>query len=164
LRVGEMINLEWRDYNAADGIIHVRNSKTESGVRDVPLVAKAREILEAQEIIAGDNYIFHTVHKKPLTYSCMKKCYEQLRVKTGYTDFTNHVCRHTFAARLIEKGASPKSVAALLGHKKVAFALDIYIDMEKQALKKEIFLLDGQQRKKISFTRRPATTPTQPTL
>ncbi|MEG0754363.1 MAG: tyrosine-type recombinase/integrase, partial [Angelakisella sp.] len=53
LRVGEMINLKWQDYNAADGIIHVRNSKTESGVRDVPLVAKAREILEAQEILAG---------------------------------------------------------------------------------------------------------------
>lgn len=154
LRVGEMINLEWRDYNATDRMIHIRSSKTESGVRDIPLVERAREVLEAQERIKGNNHIFCTVNKKPLTYSCMKKCYEQLREKTGYLDFTNHVCRHTFATRLIEKGASPKSVAALLGHKKVAFALDIYIDMEKQVLKKEIFLLERPLRGKLLYTRK----------
>lgn len=155
LRVGEMINLKWSDYNAADGTIHIRSSKTESGVRDVPLVAKAKEILEAQERADDDNNIFHTTHGTPLSYSCMKKCYEQLRVKTGYTEFTNHVCRHTFATRLIEKGASPKSIAALLGHSKVAFALDIYIDMEKQTLKQEIFLLDNLPQKRITYTRKP---------
>ncbi|MEG1943222.1 MAG: tyrosine-type recombinase/integrase [Angelakisella sp.] len=155
LRVGELINLKWQDYNVADGVIHIRSSKTESGVRAIPLIEKAKKILEAQVKLKGDNYIFHTVNKKPLTYGCMKKCYEQLREKTGFMDFTNHVCRHTFATRLIEKGASPKSVAALLGHKKVAFALDIYIDMEKQELKKEIFLLDEKSAVKRTMHMRP---------
>lgn len=142
LRIGEMLNLEWRDYDNAQGIIHITKSKTDSGIRDIPLVNKARSILERQEKIKGQNRIFNSINKRSLTYSCMKKCYEQLRQKTGYEDFTNHVCRHTFATRLIENGASPKSVAALLGHKKVAFSLDIYIDIEQKSLKNAIFLLE----------------------
>lgn len=66
----------------------------------------------------------------------------RIREKTGLDSFTTHVCRHTFATRLSEEGASPKAVADLLGHKKVDYALKIYTDLEKLKTVKEVKRLD----------------------
>lgn len=150
LRVGEMISLQWNDFDPEERVIYIRKSKTESGVREVPLVQKALEVISIQEKSDNDNFVFHNKHGKPLSYSSMKKCYEKLRKKTGFNEFTNHVCRHSLATRLTERGANPKCVAGILGHKKVEYALNIYTDMEAQALKKEIYLLDDECSKPFS--------------
>ena len=142
LRVGEMIALRWCDYDESERVVYIRKSKTESGVREVPLVQKAYDIISVQKKSKKDDYIFRNKHDNPISYGSMKKCYEKLRVKTGINHFTNHVCRHSLATRLTELGANPKCVAGILGHKKVEYALNIYTDMEAQALKKEIYLLD----------------------
>lgn len=141
LRVGELINLQWNDYCAAERCIYIRASKTDEGIRCVPLLQRAVDIIEAQ-LKLDDPFIFHNKHKKPIGYSSMKKCYEKLRKKTGFTDFTNHVCRHSFATRLMEAGANPKSAAALLGHRKVDFCLNVYTDIERETMKKDIYLLE----------------------
>ena len=150
LRVGEMIALKWSDYDEAARVIYIRKSKSESGIREVPLVQKAYEIINAQKKSEKDNFIFRNKHDNPISYASMKKCYEKLRKKTGINDFTNHVCRHSLATRLTERGANPKCVAGILGHKKVEYALNIYTDMEAQALKKEIYLLDDECSKRFS--------------
>ena len=148
LRVGEMINLKWNDINFEENTIIVRESKTDAGLRTIPILEKAIYIIKKQQKSKKDNFVFHTVHNVHITYECMKKCADKLRKKTDYQNFTCHVCRHTFATRLIEKGASPKSVAALLGHKKVEFSLDIYTDVENKTLSREIYLLDNQRLNK----------------
>lgn len=142
LRVGEMINLKWSDFDPIERIIHIRKSKTDSGVRSMYLIEKAFKIIISQTKSEKDNFIFHNIHGNQISYSSMKKCYEKLRQKTGIEDFTNHVCRHSFATRLTECGANPKCVAGALGHKKVEYALNIYTDIEMQALKKQVFLLE----------------------
>ncbi|MDF3005272.1 MAG: hypothetical protein K0S22_1744 [Oscillospiraceae bacterium] len=152
LRVGEMISLKWSDYDCEERIIFVRKSKTDSGIRVIPLVQTAFEIISAQEKSEKDDYIFRNLHDDPISYSNMKKCYEKLREKTGVKDFTNHVCRHSFATRLTERGANPKGVAGVLGHKKVEYALNIYTDLEAQALKKEIYLLDSKPLEMLTAT------------
>lgn len=137
-----MITLKWSDYDETARVIYIRKSKTESGVREIPLVQKAYEIISKQKKSENDDFIFRNKHDNPISYGSMKKCYEKLREKTGLNLFTNHVCRHSLATRLTELGANPKCVAGILGHKKVEYALNIYTDMEAQALKKEIYLLD----------------------
>lgn len=142
LRVGEMINLKWSDFVLEERLIYIRKSKTDSGIRQVCLIEKALEIIIAQPKSDKDDYIFHNIHGNQISYSNMKKCYEKLREKTGIEDFTNHVCRHSFATRLTEAGASPKCVAGALGHRKVEYALNIYTDIEMKALQKQIYLLE----------------------
>lgn len=150
LRVGEMRALKWSDYDNVERIINIRKSKTESGVREIPLVQKAYDIISAQKKSEKDDYIFRNKHDNPISYSSMKKCCEKLKKKTGIDNFTNHVCRHSLATRLTELGANPKCVAGVLGHKKVEYALNIYTDMEAQELKKEIYLLDDNPLQKLS--------------
>lgn len=55
--------------------------------------------------------------------------------------YTRHMLRHTFATRLIEKGADPKSVSMLLGHKNVVFTLQKYVSPDMEHLETEIMRL-----------------------
>lgn len=142
LRRHEFINLEWTDFNIEKREVNIRKSKTASGVRSVPLVQKALDIILKQPKI--DQYIFHNADGTRASNASLKKLAERIRQMTGISKFTIHVCRHTFATRLLESGASPKSVATLLGHKKVEYALDIYTNLGKEYLKKDIFLLENK--------------------
>ena len=142
LRRKEMINLEWSHFNKKRREIYVVDSKTENGIRTIPLITRAYNIIIQQEKSKNDNYIFHGAKGSKLSYDIMRKLYNRIRKLTGFHDFTNHVCRHSFATRLIEKNANPKSVAALLGHAKVEYALNIYTDLERKHLTKEIHLLE----------------------
>lgn len=59
LRSAELYNLEWRDF--VDGerpYIKIRKSKTENGIRKVPLNSEALRIIKAQPVIQP--YIFRT--------------------------------------------------------------------------------------------------------
>lgn len=143
LRRSELINLKLSDFNDTTREIFIRKSKTENGIRTIPLLNIAYQIIVSQQKSLSDDYIFHGAHGGRLTSTIMKSLYTKVREATGIKTFTNHVCRHTFATRLIELGASPKSVAALLGHSKVEYALNIYTNIRKQHMRKEIFLLEA---------------------
>lgn len=147
LRVGEMLNLQWSDFDEKNRTVFIRKSKTESGVRELPLVNKAFDIIKKQKKSEHDNYIFHNIHGAPLTYNCMKRSVKELREKSRYYNFTLHSCRHSFATRLTEAGANPKGVAGALGHKKVEYALNIYTDLEIKTLKNDVLLLDKETAK-----------------
>ena len=58
------------------------------------------------------------------------------------TPLTVHSMRHSFATRLLEKGADIKTVSELLGHKSVQITLDIYSHVSANLKKKTISLLD----------------------
>ncbi|WRS28995.1 site-specific integrase (plasmid) [Oscillospiraceae bacterium MB08-C2-2] len=143
LRRGELINLQWNNYDQESHSIQVTQSKTENGIRTVPLLNIAQKIICDQRAGKNDNYIFHGLDGKQLTNSAMRELYKRIRLQTGIESFTNHVCRHTFATRLVEKKASPKSVATLLGHAKVEYALNIYAELEKKFIIQEIHLLES---------------------
>lgn len=142
LRRSELANLKWSDFDKKNREIAICKSKTKNGIRTIPLVNVAYNIILSQRKVEKSNYIFHSPQGGCITPTFMKRLYNDIRQSTGINTFTNHVCRHTFATRLIEYGASPKSVAALLGHSKVEYALNIYTNLEKRHVRKEIFLLE----------------------
>ena len=140
LRRSELLDLKWSDFDESKKCIFIRKSKTKTGVRKIPLIPRTVEIILNQPRI--NDYIFNNTKNMPLTDSSMKKLYEKIQHITGIKAFTNHVCRHTFATRLIERGANPKSVSELLGHKDVAFTLRTYTTIDYGHLQKEVMLLE----------------------
>lgn len=52
-----------------------------------------------------------------------------------------HMLRHTFATRLLEKGANIKAVSNLLGHANVAFTMRTYISLDKNYVDEQIMLI-----------------------
>jgi integrase len=139
LRAGELINLKWEDYDKDREEIYVRSSKTKAGIRTVPLLPEAKNIIEAQPHYC--DYIFTSTAKRRVTKIVLKRLYMRLRKRTGITFLTNHVYRHSFATRAVESGIDYKALSVILGHTNVAFTLHRYTNAENDFLREQIRLL-----------------------
>jgi integrase len=148
LRSNELCSLKWSDYDSEKDIIRIRKSKTKAGIRSVPLIPEAKAIIESCPHYS--NFIFTSTRKGPVTESVLKKLYMRLRNETGITFITNHVYRHSFATRLVEKGVDYKALSKLLGHTDVAFTLRQYTDTEDKFLRQQILLLHQGLSQNIS--------------
>ncbi|MFZ2537767.1 MAG: tyrosine-type recombinase/integrase [Oscillospiraceae bacterium] len=144
LRRFELCNLKWSDYDSKKSCIYVRKSKSKSGIRTVPLLPLCERIIMVQPKI--NDHIFNSTIKKPLTDSVLKKTYHRVRKASGVQSLTNHVCRHTFATRLLENGATPKAISLLLGHSSVAFTMIRYTNPDLDYLREQVSLMDSISR------------------
>lgn len=141
LRGKELCSLTWGDY---DGVgIHVHDSKTEESDRYVPLTKRAKWILEMQPKGKRNDKLFRNEKTGyPFSDTSLKRTYMEIRKITGIETFSTRVCRHSFATRLFEAGANPKAVSTLMGHTSVAFTLQRYTTITREALFQGIALID----------------------
>ena len=91
------------------------------------------------------SYIFSGKQGKILCKSHFRHICDKVSAAAGLRHVTPHMLRHTFATRLIERGADPKSVSVLLGHTDVAFTLKRYVHPDMCHLQRQMMLLSGQK-------------------
>lgn len=77
----------------------------------------------------------------------MRHLTDRIRSGSQITRLSPHVCRYTFVTRLCEKGVSAKVIAQIIGHASADYVLNIYAMMEKQELRKAIFVLEEDKPK-----------------
>lgn len=177
MRIGELTGLQWSDIDFKNKVLSVKHSmtyfskdgkyvfemhstKTETGVRSIPLTAKAITSLHRQQFrkqtivnkgkIALEEYkdlVFVTRNNKPTTQFLVTECMDAVirRIKNKNPDIqfdrlTPHTFRHTFATRCLEAGVPLKTVSALLGHKQLQLTTDLYVHVTDE------FLVDGVQK------------------
>lgn len=142
LRASELYNLKWEDYHKYNqtSYIFISNSKTESGKRIVPLNVAAENIIHHLPQGLGQ-YIF-TYNSGKLSETIMSDHNKHIRTVTGISPFTNHICRHTFATRALEKGMNPKALSKILGHSSVAFTMSRYTTISKDYIFEQMRLID----------------------
>ena len=166
LRMGELLALSPEDYDKKNETIFVNKNlsvindysedserkrmtiidttKTESGERSVPLTKAARAVLEKQlEISQGSPFVFASTAGTPLE---KRNIYRELNKRLNQANISSpvtfHSLRHSFATRLLEKGADIKTVSELMGHKSIQITLDIYSHVGEDLKKNTISLLD----------------------
>jgi len=88
------------------------------------------------------NIVFCTKKYTYIYPKNLRRAFQCILKKAGIEQLGLHVLRHTFATRLFERGANPKSVSTLLGHSKVGITLDIYTHVEPEQMKETIKLLE----------------------
>lgn len=160
LRKSELIALRWSDVDFATDEIVVRKSKTEAGVRTLPLTDEARRVLvEHRRVNAGrvasiDGLVFSRPDGRPL-YSRLvdrrwndvlklariphlcRECGSDETCSTSVRRF--HVSRHTAGTILLEGGVPLEVVSAVLGHANLSITADVYAkvraDLKRQALR-----------------------------
>lgn len=173
LRTGEMIGLKWSDIDWTNKTISITRSlnfrhpakewivgptKSESGVRTVPLTETALKILKNQqekikklEYINPEfsEYVFlsrkgeltkNSTYDSKIYYYCDK---------IGLERFSMHTFRHTFATRCIEAGMRPKTLQRLLGHANVNITMNLYVHVTEEEKAKE--LRNAEKMLKIDF-------------
>lgn len=174
LRPGEVAGLQWEDVDFSENVLHVRQSrdlnhneekatKTEAGVRDVPLFAPLRKALKAAQGIHG--YICTTATGLPLSATQTKRgcksfkdyleriindvqfpeCRRGVRndmhgEEWRTIDFTLYDLRATFCTTLYDAGVDLKTAQKLMGHRDAATTMRIYTKLsderEEQSTKK----------------------------
>lgn len=144
LRRAEFMALKWSDYRPQEGkygTIYIRKSKTAAGIRCVPLIHEAAEILLSQPK-GKDDFIFHSTAGTPLTEIVLRRLCKRVAKAAGVPQFHPHICRHTFVTELCKKGVPAKAIAQIIGHAKSTYVLDIYAMLEKEALCEAIYVLE----------------------
>ena len=143
LRIGEALALQYQDVDFRKKIIHVTKAidhignrpvvsttKTENGVRDIPLLPQLEALLPKKKpptdyIVSGE---------KPLTKSALDKRWKKWE-KDHDVRFDRHSIRHTYATILFESGVDVKSAQRLLGHANFSTTMDIYTHLSDQHLR-----------------------------
>lgn len=110
----------------------IKEPKTESGYRTIPIVTHLQTILEAF-LPSVDNWLFCGEKSlKPLSKSTYRRMWSRIRSAIG-TDITPYVFRHNFATQLYYSGIDLKDAKRLMGHSDIRMILDVYshLDGEK---------------------------------
>lgn len=150
MRVGEILALMWddvdmgkRDINVKNNIVLVRDddeksdrktrhiiqsAKTQSGIRTIPMSDKAFDVLSVQRAHEqNETFCFSSKAGTPIEKRNIRRALELVVERANIqTHVTMHVLRHTFATRLLERGANIKAVSEILGHKNIQITLDTY--------------------------------------
>ena len=101
-----------------DGNIpHIKQPKTESGYRTVPLLDALNNVLPPK---MGRGYIFCEPDGSLLTNTHCTDLYDEYRKESGVT-VTPHQIRHGYATALFENGIDAKTAQVLLGHSQLYY-------------------------------------------
>jgi integrase len=131
LRFIELTGLTDEDVALGDKavMIHRAITKTDAGVRRVPLGEEARSILNQQRLArpAGSLHLFPAPLGGRLGYSNFyHRQWVPTRTAFGMPDLDFHDLRHTYAALMIAAEAHPRVLKDLMGHESIKMTMDTY--------------------------------------
>lgn len=108
MRRGEILSLKWKNVDMLKKVITVEHTKS-GKVRLIPLNDVLIEELTVLKKDSTGELVF------PFPFGKVRMMFENAR-KRAELEVTFHALRHTFATRLVERGADIITVSQLLGH------------------------------------------------
>jgi integrase len=141
LRIGELVELRWRDVDLAARKLTVRASKTDAGARTIDLLPVLQDELASLKATVKPHSgarVFQTREGGPLVQSNVRnrtlalsvsRANERLEAAGSVPlpdGLSPHKLRHTFASLLVALGTDPGAVMDQLGHEDAAFTLRVY--------------------------------------
>jgi integrase len=113
----ELLPMKKEQVDLENGIVHIADSKTATGIGDMPLTSAAREaFLRQMEEAPGSEYLFpspKSTAAKPYMTN-LRKAWQQTLQKAGVPYFAPYELRHTFATRLSAGGVADHMVTQML--------------------------------------------------
>ncbi|MCW2960126.1 MAG: hypothetical protein JWM90_513 [Thermoleophilia bacterium] len=138
LRIGEAIELRWKDVDFAAGRVHVQRRwykdgvdapKSRFGIRAVPLTPERAQALADRAGRAEQLLFTNSAGQRHDSCNLMKRIVRPASIVAGIPWATVHCLRHTCASRLFRAGWNAKQVQMMLGHHSPAFTLATYVHL-----------------------------------
>ena len=137
-RVNELLNLEKRFVDYDNNQINFNDRKNDQAVA-VPMTNRVRETMQSYY---NDSKDFDTIFS--YDYSELNAIWQKARKDLGYADkkfYTLHLCRHTCASRLVQRGVPILLVKDWLGHEDIENTM-IYAHLQPKALHSYVEVLN----------------------
>jgi integrase len=155
MRGVEIKNLHWQDVDFLRNSFTVRRSKTDAGLRSIPMNDDARvavlELWERATAFGGtkpEHFLFPACehgHVKP--DRCQKSwrtAWRKLTAAAGIEGFRFHDCRHHAITELAESQASDSTIMALAGHVSRKM-LEHYSHVRQEAMREAVNVLSAKR-------------------
>jgi integrase len=159
LRKQEILALQWKDIDFDENIIsvtkavehvgqtpHIKSTKTDSGVREVPLLNILKDRLFPEQ--GNPNaYIFSQNNgKTPLTENQFERAYKKYCDEVGITCSSRQL-RHSYATVAVEEDIAPKDLQNALGHADITTTMNVYAAARKKSIEKVATKLNSRYAK-----------------
>ena len=140
MRKSEIRGLTWDNVDFEACLIRVRQradkynsigrTKTEAGIRDIPISPALVQLLKEWKIacpITDENFVVVGPGNKILGDSWCKRLWNKLKKQAGVSqNLRFHSLRHATASLLIEQGVQPKRIQQIMGHASITMTFDRY--------------------------------------
>lgn len=140
MRVGEMLQLLKTDINQRQQLIRITRSKTQAGIRTIPIHHRIQPLINARLQSSGQHLIADSTGN-PYSYSRYCDLWKRVMLRIHADGHTTHDCRHTVATLLDNAGANETAKRRILGHAGGDVTERVYTHKGLRQLRKCIELL-----------------------
>ncbi|WP_275792674.1 site-specific integrase [Prescottella equi] len=141
-RIGEVLGIRWEDVDLkkrtvaitgkvirvkGDGLVREDSTKTESGLRQLPLPGFAVEMLEKRLVDRSGPMVFPSKVGTLRDPDTVQRQWRQVRAALDLEWVTTHTFRKTVATILDDEGLTARQAADHLGHAQVSMTQDVYL-------------------------------------
>lgn len=140
VRLGELVNLQWKDVNFDNMVITVWGKKREQS--SIPMTAKLKKELAEYKLFVDQyfkketEYVFTTAYSKKLSENAVKCMFKRLKEVMNFKScrVSAHTFRHTFANKCLLSGMDVFTLQRLLRHSKLDMTMR-YVNVFGHAMK-----------------------------
>lgn len=130
-RISELLDLKKDDVSMKDNCFRVTASKTEAGIRTVPIAAKIYPFFEFWMKKSDCRYLLSTQEGKHLTYpNYYTNYWKPFMSQIGLSHHRPHDTRHTCISLLTAAGADDKIIKRIVGHAGSSITDTVYTHFE----------------------------------
>lgn len=116
VRISEMLDLLKSDVHIEEQYFDVIDSKTENGIRKVPIADKVLPFFKAWYNNTDSKYLLHTENGEQFKYRNYYDSYFTPLMENLGFDKTTHCCRHTCISMLAEAHVDQTTIKKIVGH------------------------------------------------
>ena len=134
LRISEFWNLKKVDVHLDEKWFFVEASKTESGIREVPIADKILPFFEHWMSSHDSEYVFPTARKKKYTDKVFRESlWTPLMEELEMSSHKPHDTRHTCVSLLTQAGVDERIIKKIVGHKGQGVTQAVYMHLDMEA-------------------------------
>ncbi len=139
VRIGELLNLEKKDVHLQEQWFYVKESKTDAGIRSVPIADRILPFFRHWMEKNDSPYLLSTPEGNRLTYNNYINAYWiPLLRPIGMDSHRPHDTRHTCISLLTAAKVDERFIQQIVGHKGQNVTRQVYTHLELGELLKEI--------------------------